>query len=308
MQKLRVAFCDFYQGMPLVDGYLWNMLAEKYALTLCKRNPDLLFYGPYGTEHKKYRCPKIYWTGENVDPDFSQCGYAFSFFENTENNMQISNMVTYDYFEDLLDGSYSEKLIEYRKNKKQRFCNFVYSNKGPGERIEFCQKLQKHAHVDCLGVVLKNVENPRPRSNFGDDWKNDKLIILKDYQFTIAFENEKKKGYITEKIFQPLLVNSIPIYWGAPDVKEYFNPDSFIYVDDFVSYDECIKHVLNIKNSPELLEKYLSSAPILPTSKLHHMSSSKIKANLLEQIKILVDVDAINSRSAIASIFIKLLG
>jgi hypothetical protein len=308
MQSLRVAFCDFYAGMPLVGGFFWNVLSEKYALTLCRRNPDLLFYGPYGTQHKKYKCPKIFWTAELVEPDFSQCDFAFSFSESAENNMQITNMVTYDYFEELLNGSYSEKLAFYRKNQKGKFCNFIYSNEGAEERIEFCRKLQQYEHVDCLGKVLRNVDTFKPRSLIGDNWKDEKLTILKDYQFTIAFENKRREGYITEKIFQPLLVNSIPIYWGAPDVKEYFNPESFISVDDFADYEDCIKHVLKVKNTPELLEQYRSSAPVLSTSKLHRMSAPLIKDTLLTQITILVDFDAINSRSFIYSTFIKLFG
>jgi hypothetical protein len=198
MQSLRVAFCDFYAGMPLLGGFLWNLLSETYALTLCKRNPDLLFYGPYGTQHKKYKCPKIFWTAELVEPDFLQCDYAFSFSESSEKNMQVSNMVTYDYFEELLDGSYAEKLAAYRYNPKGKFCNFIYSNERAKERIEFCRKLQQFDHVDCLGKVLRNVDQFKSKSVIGDNWKNEKLTILKDYQFTIAFENKRKKGYITE--------------------------------------------------------------------------------------------------------------
>ena len=37
---------------------------------------------------------------------------------------------------------------------------------------------------------------------------------------TIAFENSSFPGYTTEKIFEPMLEGSIPIYWGNPRVDE----------------------------------------------------------------------------------------
>ena len=39
------------------------------------------------------------------------------------------------------------------------------------------------------------------------------------YKFTIAFENAIGEDYITEKLWRPLQLGSIPIYMGSPSVK-----------------------------------------------------------------------------------------
>ena len=42
--------------------------------------------------------------------------------------------------------------------------------------------------------------------------------------FTIAFKNDSYPGYTTEKIYEPMYVNSLPIYSGNPLVYRDFNP------------------------------------------------------------------------------------
>ena len=59
----------------------------------------------------------------------------------------------------------------------------------------------------------------------------------------------------------PFHVNTIPIYWGDPRVKEYFNPDSFICRDDFSSDEELAEYVLHVDETPELYAKYIQSTP-----------------------------------------------
>ena len=43
----------------------------------------------------------------------------------------------------------------------------------------------------------------------------DKLATLKQYTFTLAFENSDIDGYVTEKIFHALACGSVPLYWGG---------------------------------------------------------------------------------------------
>jgi hypothetical protein len=293
--------------MTITNGFLWNIIAEEYHLTLCKRLPDLLIYGPYGNRHRKYSCPKIFWTAESKDPDYSQCDFAFSFAETSAKNMHISNIVTYDYFSDLLDGIYTSTLAALREDAKDKFCNFIYKNDQARERVQFCRKLLDKKHVDCLGTVLKNTEIIEPK-NHTESWKNEKLSLLKQYRFTIAFENRQKKGYVTEKMFHPLLVGSIPIYWGAPDIRDYFNPKAFIAVDDFDTYEECIDYVLQVNSDRKLLAEYRSAPPILPSSKFYEMSHEKIRQCFLSQVHGLVDVTKVHFTTKIKSALLRLIG
>ncbi|MFN9907083.1 MAG: glycosyltransferase family 10 domain-containing protein, partial [bacterium] len=46
--------------------------------------------------------------------------------------------------------------------------------------------------------------------------------MCKDYLFTIAIENTSHDHYFTEKIINPFINNTVPIYWGCKKVDEYF--------------------------------------------------------------------------------------
>jgi hypothetical protein len=40
-----------------------------------------------------------------------------------------------------------------------------------------------------------------------------KSCALSSFAFTLAVENSEDEGYSTEKLWQPLLAGSIPVYW-----------------------------------------------------------------------------------------------
>jgi len=72
-----------------------------------------------------------------------------------------------------------------------------------------------------------------------DTGRDTKLAMIRQYRFTIAFENSMAPDYVTEKFFQPLLVGSVPIYRGAPNVATFAPaPQSYIDATDFSGPDE----------------------------------------------------------------------
>lgn len=46
--------------------------------------------------------------------------------------------------------------------------------------------------------------------------------------YHIAVENSQNKGYFTEKIIDAFLSKTIPLYWGCPDITNFFNEDGLI--------------------------------------------------------------------------------
>lgn len=71
----------------------------------------------------------------------------------------------------------------------------------------------------------------------------DKFKTLKDYKFTLCFENSVFPGYVTEKIFDAIFAGSVPIYYGAPDIKKYIPADAFIDFRDFKDYDALYSYI-----------------------------------------------------------------
>ncbi len=46
---------------------------------------------------------------------------------------------------------------------------------------------------------------------------------LAPYQFSVVIENCREPAYFSEKLIDCFLCGTIPIYWGAPDVAQYFD-------------------------------------------------------------------------------------
>ena len=114
---------------------------------------------------------------------------------------------------------------------KTKFANFVVSNPRCPERNRFFRQLHRRRHVDSGGRHFNNLGRPIA----------DKLAFIRDYKFTLAFENSASDGYTTEKLVEPMLAGSVPIYWGNPLVGLDFNPRSFIDVSAFPDFDAAIE-------------------------------------------------------------------
>ena len=77
-------------------------------------------------------------------------------------------------------------------------------------------------------METKNIPGKEIENRVYKDWRREKLDIIHNYKFTIAFENEQSKNYVTEKIFNCFFAKTIPLYLGDPNITEYINTSSFI--------------------------------------------------------------------------------
>ena len=283
MQKLKVKYIDMYPAYQLKTGMEYDIFTKHFDVQLTDENPDIVVSGGFGGKYLSDCAPKLCINVENniIHQEYVDIAICPNVLH-TKRYFQNSNIVMYDGFSNLLTKNQRHPL--YTPNK-QKFCVFMYHNDTALARKIFCKKLMQYKQVDCLGRVMRNTQIIKPKDiSDNTNWKQEQLHIYNQYKFTIAFENSSAPGYVCEKILQPLLVGSIPIYWGGEDVKQYFNPDGFIHVNDFKSFEDCIAYVQKVDNDPELYQKYLDAPPILPTSKLHHMTLDKMADWLYEQI------------------------
>ena len=234
---IRVDFSDFWGDFIKTDNYFWNLLSTRYELVLSP-DPDFLFYSSYSRNFTRYDCFRIFYTAENVRPDFRECDFAFSFdYLETPRNYRLP-----------LYALYADNELLTRKRvdpdelmrEKRKFCAFVVSNPVGKTRNEFFRKLSRYKRVDSAGRYLNNIGGSLPAA------KEAKWEFLRPYKFTIAFENSSYPGYTTEKIFEPMLVNSLPIYWGNPLVDRDFNPASFLNYHEFPNEEALIERILEL--------------------------------------------------------------
>jgi len=194
--------------------------------------------------HPRYDgCTKIFTSDENLRTPWYECDYSM-----TSDYLDDPRHLRLPIYRNLtLHVLASQAEIIRRKNlllpnptllkdlnqdwrallaKKTKFCNFVYSNSRPQERIMFFKLLSKYKKVDSGGEVLNNIGDAL--ACHVNSHSLSKLAFLQDYKFTIAFEISTQPGYVTEKLTEPMVANSLPIYWGCPRVGEEFNKKSFV--------------------------------------------------------------------------------
>ncbi|RCR67627.1 glycosyltransferase [Larkinella punicea] len=246
MTEIRLWFTDFWDGFNIEDNYFINLLAKYYRVVLTKKQPDYLIFSWRGKDFYNYKnCIRIFYTGENLRPDFTICDYSISFDYDSYNgrNLRLPLYVMYGDMNELL----LEKNVNTILKEKTKFCNFIYSNNNAKERKFFFQLLSKYKKIDSGGKVLNNI-------GFKVDNKRE---FIKKYKFTISFENSSFLGYTTEKIIDPMIVNSLPIYWGNPKIYTDFNVKSFVNIHDFDCIEDAISKIIKIDKDEELYAKYL---------------------------------------------------
>lgn len=237
-KSVKINFADFWPHFDRHNNYFTQLLSAAYTVEISD-NPDFLIYSCYGEEHLRYSCYRIYYNGENQRINWNACDYAFSFdYLDDERHFRLPNWIWYADPKLLLRAKPAPEDI---LREKTGFCNLVVSNPLASKRIEFFHKLSTYKKVDSGGRHLNNVGGP----------VTDKLSFVRNYKFTISFENSSYPGYTTEKIFEPMLVNSIPVYWGNPLVGKDFNTASFVNWHAFGNDEAVIDYIIDLDKNDD---------------------------------------------------------
>ena len=254
MNHAKVAFVDFWSHFDPDNFILIKALREHHDVVIMQ-NPadaDYVFFSLFGDEHwfLPDRCVKIFYTGENVCPDFNVCDYAVGFEWLTLGDRYLrlpNNYCTRLFAEGTL---LMEKHDIPANPEKRKFCSFVVSNADANPiRQQFFEKLSAYNKVDSGGRLMNNVGGPVA----------DKIDFHRQHKFVIAFENSSHSGYTTEKIVDAFAAGSIPIYWGDPDVTRVFNPKAFIEVR---SVEDAIERVKQLDQDDTEYLQMLKETPL----------------------------------------------
>ena len=262
-RSLSISFHNYHPGM---QGFVVNALSDRFDVDVVRFGKDVEFYSVFGQEFPgavlKSDALKVWITGENRDPRHIVYDLHFGFHANPllgDRSIRFPLWIFYiDWWRDDTPASLSQLLAPRRMDARPGFCNFIYS-KDMSFRAEVFARLGARRHVDSLGGVLNNVGG-RVRS---------KHEALATYRFTLAFENIRAYGYVTEKMLQPLAAGSIPIYWGAPEAAQDFNPEAFIDATQFRSVEALCDHVLALSQDEAALRR-IAEAPIFADGMPYH--------------------------------------
>jgi hypothetical protein len=185
-----------------------------------------------------------------VSPNFAISDYAMAF-----DNLEFGDRYLWLPLARWHDARY-RTLLEPRPDPatvlaaKTGFCSYVMSNTTSSDELRVCifDLLSEYKTVNSGGKWRNNVGGRVP----------DKQAFQAQHKFAIAFENCSYSGYLTEKLIDAAASNTIPIYWGDPDVGRYFNTKAFINCHDFSSIEQVVERVREIDNDDDLYMRMLS--------------------------------------------------
>jgi hypothetical protein len=120
-------------------------------------------------------------------------------------------------------------------------------------RVAYAAELMRHLDIHSYGTILRN------RALERDHGRATKLEVLAGYMFTLAFENASGDDYVTEKFFDPLVVGSVPVYLGAPNVAAFAPGDHCcINTADFPHPRDLAAYLLGLQDDDAQYEAYFS--------------------------------------------------
>lgn len=122
--------------------------------------------------------------------------------------------------EDGLTYNDFKNLKEIKKDKLLSvFCSDKFFTEGHKLRFNFCKKLKNHFKdkIDWFGSGVNPVASK---------WEG-----IAPYKYHIVIENSQSPNYWTEKLVDPYMVLTYPIYFGANNIGDYFSSNQITEID-----------------------------------------------------------------------------
>lgn len=120
-------------------------------------------------------------------------------------------------------------------------------------RTELGINLSENSTIDIFGTYWEdNGKNIK-----GEIWN--KHVGLDRYKFSIACENSIQKNYVSEKFWDVVLTDTIPIYLGCSNISEYIPEGCYISLNG-KNLEEMIEVITDVYNNHDsLYEKYIKN-------------------------------------------------
>lgn len=208
----------------------------------------------------------------------------------------------------------SQQALDYHfgKSFKTRQCKYNYESlknmpvpqKKKAMSMMASSKRMMPGHVkryDLLMELKRLYANKIDFYGDGVNFVDDKADSILPYMFHICIENSSVPHYWTEKIADSLLGYAVPIYYGAPNILDYFPQKAIIWLD-LNNTKACVQTISEILEQPEkiynemlpyLLEarnKLLDEYNIFPTLEkfiMEHPTSDEVKNVMIKPYQVM---------------------
>ena len=128
-------------------------------------------------------------------------------------------------------------------------AQFVSNCGSQSGREKLLQSLQKILPVDVYGGCGK-LQCPRSSSDQCLE------MLGSRYKFYLSLENAVCKGYVTEKFFNILPYNTIPVVLNGADMSSIAPPHSYINIQDFPTTAKLAEYLRKVGEDDQLFASY----------------------------------------------------
>lgn len=124
-------------------------------------------------------------------------------------------------------------------------CSSKYFDEGHIARIDFLKFLEQKGDVKLDIYSWDNQHNFKnyrgPMNQYVDKSKG-----YTPYKYYFMVENNYEENFITEKIWEPILCETLVFYYGCPNVCDYIDPEAYVQLDmnDFEKSYQIIKRAI----------------------------------------------------------------
>lgn len=149
-----------------------------------------------------------------------------------------------------LSLTYNELKNNTFTNKKTKgiristICSSKYFDSGHIKRIDFL-KFVESKNDPLVQIDIYNIDNQHKFKNYVSPL-NKKDVGMLPYKYYFMAENNEENNFITEKLWEPLITDTLCFYWGCPNVSEYIDPRAYVLLDlnDFEKSFNIIKNAI----------------------------------------------------------------
>ncbi|XP_062607946.1 alpha-(1,3)-fucosyltransferase 10-like [Saccostrea cucullata] len=241
-----------------------------------RNNPQTKVFMFYGTDFKYFDLPlprKPHHEWALLHEESPKNNFLFSFeevmtlFNHTCTFRRESDYPITTQYIDSVAWLFSSMFLLSAKEKTEQsralhLAPMIYAHSDcgtPSDRDGFVYKLMNHIKIDSYGSCLHNKKLPdHLRDPLKGMFHDDFYKLIAKYKFAAAMENGICNDYVTEKLWRPLFVGTIPIVIGSPRIKDLLPSNkSAIIVDDFDSIEDLAKYLKFLDENDEEYDKYM---------------------------------------------------
>ncbi|XP_059142726.1 alpha-(1,3)-fucosyltransferase 10-like [Physella acuta] len=128
----------------------------------------------------------------------------------------------------------------------------------PSDRDEFVKLLMNYVPVDSYGGCLNNRQIPKHLSQPIEGMSHkDFYELISRYKFALSMENAVCEDYMTEKLWRPLMVGTVPIVFGSSRVKDFLpSKKSALVLTDYKSAEQVGAVLQYLNKNDAVYEEY----------------------------------------------------